>query len=352
MEPSLNRMASIFALLLATTMLVIAGCTPVGSSDNRPRSAPSVSLPPISGEFDPNQIEPIATAPTPTLPVTVTSADGREVTITDVSRIIAVNLSGTLAEIVFSLGLGGNVVGRDVATTFEGTDDIPVVTNAHDLSAEAILKQNPTVVLADTSIGPAEVLGQLRAAGIPVVTFTEAWTLEDIGPRIQAVAAALGVPDLAVKLADRTSVEIERALRLAPAGGERVRIAFLYIRGTAGVYLLSGDGSGADSMIEAIGAVDVGSAIGVKKFRNLTSEALIEAAPDVILMMTKGLESVGRIDGLLKLPGMAQTPAGKNRRVVDFDDGALLSFGPRTGKVIQALAYRVYASPSPEPSGQ
>ena len=45
--------------------------------------------------------------------------------------------------------------------------------------------------------------------------------------------------------------------------------------------------------------------------RRITSEALVEAAPDVILMTTTGLESVGGIDGLLEIPGIAQTPAGR-----------------------------------------
>ena len=52
-------------------------------------------------------------------------------------------------------------------------------------------------------------------------------------------------------------------------------------------------------------------------------------------MMTDGLESIGGVDGLEKIPGIAQTPAGKNQRVVDMEDGVLLSFGPNTGRVMQ-----------------
>lgn len=68
----------------------------------------------------------------------------------------------------------------------------------------------------------------------------------------------------------------------------------------------------------------------------------INAAPDVLLVLTAGLESVGGVPGLLKLPGVAQTPAGRNRRIVDVADGALLSFGPRTGETISALAAAVH----------
>jgi iron complex transport system substrate-binding protein len=60
-------------------------------------------------------------------------------------------------------------------------------------------------------------------------------------------------------------------------------------------------------------------------------------------VMTEGLESVGGIDGLLRIPGVAQTPAGQSRRIVDVADTDLLSFGPRVGRMITALAKVLYA---------
>ena len=281
--------------------------------------------------------------PTPQLPVTVRSTDGRDVVVRDASRVLAVNLSGTLAEVVFSLGLGDRVVGRDVATTFAQARSLPLVTQAHDLSAEGVLALEPTVVLTDRSMGPPEALQQLRAAGIPVVLVPEAWSLEEVAPRIEAVAAALGVPAAGAALVARTEAEVAAALAEAPQRDRPLRLAFLYLRGQAGVYLMAGRGSGADSMFEAIGAVDAGTEIGLERFRPLTSEGLIRAAPDVLVLMDGGLESVGGVDGLLRVAGVAQTPAGKARRVVTMDDGSLLSFGPRTGAVVRELAARVRA---------
>jgi iron complex transport system substrate-binding protein len=121
-------------------------------------------------------------------------------------------------------------------------------------------------------------------------------------------------------------------------------IAFLYLRGPAGIYLITGEGAGPDAMIEAIGARDAGAALGVSGFKAITSEALINAAPDVILVLTESLDSVGGVEGLLSIPGVAQTPAGEQRRIVDMDDGVLLNFGTRTGAAIEALAEAVYQS--------
>ncbi|KPC81497.1 ABC transporter substrate-binding protein, partial [Streptomyces sp. NRRL F-6602] len=115
-----------------------------------------------------DRIEPLAgPAPEPKLPAKVASADGHTVTVEDTSRVVP--LTGSLNEIVFTLGLGEQVVARDITATFEQAADLPVVTRAHDVSAESVLSLKPTVVLADTTTGPAEAISQIRDAGIPLV---------------------------------------------------------------------------------------------------------------------------------------------------------------------------------------
>ncbi|WP_280510391.1 ABC transporter substrate-binding protein, partial [Nocardia farcinica] len=111
------------------------------------------------------------------------------------------------------------------------------------------------------------------------------------------------------------------------------------------ITMLAGPGSGADELITAIGGQDAGTAAGLTEpFTAITSEAMIGAAPDVVLVMTDGLESVGGVEGLLKVPGIAQTPAGRSKRIVDMSDAVLLSFGPNTGRVVEALSAAVYGT--------
>ncbi len=125
---------------------------------------------------------------------------------------------------------------------------------------------------------------------------------------------------------------------------DRPRVAFLYLRGSASVYLLGGRESGAGSLLEAAGALDAGKESGLRKdFTAITSEALAKAAPDAILVMAKGLKSVDGVDGLVKIPGVAETPAGMDRRVVSIDDGVLLNYGPRTDQVLADLVDQLYA---------
>jgi len=293
----------------------------------------------------------------PQLPVTVTDSEGTEVTVTDVSRILPIDISGTIAATVFGLGLGDNVVGRDISTDFAGTEDLPVVTkSSHTLNAEAILELAPTVVLTDTTIGPKEVRQQLRDADIAVVVVSSERRADTVGDLVAEIAAALGVPTRGKALAERVGVEIDDAIaevaEVTPADeSERARMLFLYVRGSANIYYIFGRDSGADSLIEAVGGIDVASEIGWEGEKPMTAEALVAAQPDVLVMMTDGLASVGGIDGLIeRIPALAQTPAGQNRRVIDMDDGQVLGFGPRTPEVILALARALYApadSPSP-----
>ncbi len=319
------------AALTTVALLPVAACGSTATEDTSAAAAESV----------PDVIEPLPDTPTPQLPVTVESADGQMIDITDVDRIIP--LSGSIAEVVFTLGLGDNVVGRDITATFEQAADLPVVTRGHDVSAESVLSLHPTVILASATTGPAEAVEQIRAAGIPMVMFSGAGDLTDVDRSIAEIAAALGVDEAGDELRERTADRIAEVQKSVPDVDPPLKVAFLYLRGSASIYLIGGERSGASGLIEAAGAVDAGKEAGFDAdFTPITSEAMVASAPDVILVMTKGLESVGGIDGLLELPGIAQTPAGMDRRVAWIDDGIILNYGPRTDQVLASLVEQIY----------
>ena len=279
---------------------------------------------------------PVVESEVPKLPSTVTDASETAVTVSDVSRIVVLNQA--VAEIVISLGMQANIIGRDATTTLESLQSVEKVSNGHDVSAESVLSLRPTVVIGDTRTGPPEALEQLRGAGVPVVIAPEVWTLSALPSRVMMIATALGVPNAGERLVNLSESAIEEALKNVGAASSVLRVAFLYVRGTASVYLLGGEGSGADELIAAAGGVDVGALNGLATFTPLTAEAIVQADPDVLLVMSRGLESVGGIDGLLSLPGVSSTRAAAARAVVVVDDDLLLSFGPRTGALIERLA--------------
>ncbi len=288
---------------------------------------------------------PIGPAPTPRLPVTVQSFEGSAVTVTSAERIIAVDRHGTLAQIVYALGMGPKLVGRSTAAAFPAIRDVPnVAGGTGSLNVESVLALRPSVFLTDTTSAAPAVREQLRAAGVTVVYFDPARTMDGVIPQIHAVADALGVPERGRALGQRTGEEIAAATAAVPGREQPLTIAFLYLRSTA-ITMMAGPGSGADALIAALGARDAGTAAGLTEpFTAITSEAMIGAAPDVLLVMSEGLKSVGGVEGLRQVPGIAQTPAGRARRVVDMSDTVVLSFGPNTGRVIAALSHAVYGA--------
>ncbi|GAA3850829.1 ABC transporter substrate-binding protein [Streptomyces lacrimifluminis] len=330
--------------LLSALALTATGCA---GTQGTPQDTHQGTAKAVAGAVAADRVEPLANPSEPRLPVTVRSSDGVEVTVEAADRIVP--LSGSLSEIVFTLGLGDRVVARDITATFAQAEKLPVVTRNHDVSAESVLSLRPDLVIAETTTGPEEAIGQIRDAGVPVLVIDPAKDLGDVGPRIQAVADALGVPAAGKGLTKRSEDRIAAVREKIPDRAERPRVAFLYLRGSASVYLIGGRGSGATSLLEAAGAVDAGADSGLEKdFTAITTEALAQAAPDAILVMTKGLQSVGGIDGMAGIPGVAQTPAGMERRVVSVEDGVLLNYGPRTDQVLTSIVAQLYADGSGE----
>lgn len=351
----------VFAATLALTLTSCGAATGLGGGPGRISGIPLASE--VSAIDDPRSfqgelaleltddpIEPVATNPVPQLPAVVTDHQGTVVEVADVSRILPLDIYGTVSRIVYELGLGGRVIGRDISSAFPEIADRPLVTqDGHQLSAEAILALNPSVIVTDTSLGPWDVVLQLRDAGVPVVVVDSHRSPENVEALTQAVGAGLGVPELGRELGERTRAKIiqaeESISSIVPESEtRRLRTVFLYARGSAGVYYMFGQDSGADELISAAGGYDVSSEVGWKGAKPANDEGLIAAQPDVIVMMNKGLESVGGVDGLLdKFPALAQTPAGANQRVVAMNDDLVLSFGTRTPAVLNALAVALYA---------
>ncbi|GBD17334.1 Hemin-binding periplasmic protein HmuT [bacterium HR26] len=296
---------------------------------------PSTAEPTRTGEARPASPE-----AEPQLPVTVIDVEGREVAVTDVSRIVPLN--GDIAEIVWALGLGENVVGVDTSARYPPeARQLPSIGYQRRLSAEGILSLNPTVIVGTQEAGPPEVIQQLRDAGVPVILVEDKPSLETPGAKIRAVARALGVPGRGEALARKTEQEIAEAKALAARARSKPRVLFLYLRGTR-TQMIGGLGTDAHVMIEAAGAIDAGAESGIVEYKPLTPEALVAAQPDVLLLLEAGLESVGGVDGLLQLPGIAETPAGQNRRVVALDDLYLLGMGPRTGQALRDLVLALH----------
>jgi len=264
---------------------------------------------------------------------TYVGADGIESQIADISRIVT--LSGDLTEAVFAMGLGGNIVGRDVTTIYPPeANSIPIVGLGRFLTAEGVLAESPTLVLGDTQTSPLEAIEQIRSAGVPVVIFDVPTDFAGLYVKAEAIGEVLGVPDRGRVLAAETRASIEAATATAAPLDPTPGVAFIYSRGPD-VMLLFGKDMTTRPLIEAAGGRDVGTEIGIDRTVDVTPEAIIAGAPDVIVTTEEGIEAFGGVEGFLATPGIAESPAGRAGRVLAYSEGDFLTFGPRIGEMLE-----------------
>jgi len=271
----------------------------------------------------------------------ITQADVTSILIDPVEKLTDVRivaLANGAAELIAAMGYRENLVGRDIASSTTELKDVPIVTSGHQVIPETIIALQPTLVIIDDATGPSSAITKLRTAGIRIVSISQSWNLADLLIKIDQIGTALEVPKSAALLRNTLSDSISGNLVVGGSTDKKLKVAFLYLRGTSSIYLVGGQGSGADYLINATGAIDIGAQKLDKPFTPLTAETMAQLNPDLILVMIGGLESVGGVSGLVELPGIAQTTAGKNRRVVAVDDSLLLSFGPRTPSLMSQLA--------------
>jgi len=276
----------------------------------------------------------------PATATVITKSDVYSIAITPVEklgtmRIVA--LANGAAELINAMGYHANLVGRDIASTTDDLTDVPIVTSGHQVIPETIIALKPTVVIIDSATGPQSAITKIRNSGIKVVTVSQSWNMKDVTNKITQLGVALGAPRTAQLLGYKLEVTTDVNKVTSTSKIDRPKVAFLYLRGTSSIYLVGGKGSGADYLIAAAGGIDVGAKALAKPFNPLTAETMATLDPDIILVMIGGLESVGGLAGLQKLPGVAQTSAGKKGKVVAVDDSLLLSFGPRTPSLIERL---------------
>ena len=280
--------------------------------------------------------------PLQTMAATVTDAAGESIVITSSERIVSLN--GSTTEILFALGVGENVVGCDASSTYPKNvrEKLPSVGYQYRLNVEGILSLKPTLVIGRDDVKPPQVIEQLRMAGVTVLLLKEPRSFEAAKERLRTIGAAVGCQKQARELIaalDRDIEKLAEKLKAARADWTGQKALFLYLRGPQTAFVLGKD-SAPGAMLEIVGAEN--AAGDIKGSKPMTAEAVITAQPDVYVLFTTGLESLGGVDGLLKLPGLAHTPAGRNRRIVTMSGQYLSGFGPRCGRAALDLFHGIY----------
>lgn len=248
--------------------------------------------------------------------------------------------AGAITETIYALGAQDRLVAVDMSSVYPSeARKLPQVGYTRQLAAEGILSVQPTLLLINDDAGPPTALSQIEKAGVKIVRLPNDHTPEAAEERIRAIGQELGRTEQARQLIARLHAEIRAVRARAEGAGTHPKVLFIYARG-GGVMNVAGRRTAADSIIALAGGRN--AVEGYEGYKPLTAEAAAGAAPDVILVTSRGLETSGGVDELLKQPGLSLTPAGKARRVIAMDDLLLLGFGPRLGQAAKDLCDQLH----------
>ena len=249
-------------------------------------------------------------------------------------RIVAIG--GSVTEIVFALGEQDRLIARDSTSTHpEEAHALPDVGYIRALSPEGVLSVDPDLLLMLEGSGPQEAVDVLRKSGVSIADVPEAFSAAGIVAKVRAVGQALRVEDRAERLAEK--LEADLASAQTDAAGKTGGIRVLFILSTRGGRILaSGRDTAADGILKLAGAENAVSDF--PGYKQLSDEAILSAAPDVILMMDRTGNHASNADELFSHPALAQTPAGQHNRLIKMGGQYLLGFGPRTAEAIRDLA--------------
>lgn len=247
-----------------------------------------------------------------------------------------VSLDGSATEILYRLGKAGDLIATDLTSTYPPeAAALPKVGYVRALTAEGVIAFMPDLIIAPKDAGPANAIEQLKAAGIPIRTLPDDPEPSGIAEKIRAVAAIVGTEAEGERLATEVEAAFAASAAEVARSTSRPRVLFLLDLGK-GAPLAAGAKTSAEAMIALAGGVN--AVAGVEGFRPISTEALVAAAPDYVVMMNHVADRLGGPAKIAALSPLDQTPAGKAGRVIVMDGLYLLGFGPRTPAAVLDLA--------------
>lgn len=260
-----------------------------------------------------------------------------------------VSVGGAITETLFALGAQADLVGVDTTSFYpDAARKLPSVGYQRTLSAEGVLSLAPTMLVATEDAGPPAVLRQIEAAKVTIHILDSGHSFDGVVGRTLRLAELAGRQAAGAALAERLRAEWrasrDRVAALAPKDPAKApRVLFLMVQ-SLNQMRAAGAGTGPDALIAYAGARNAFGS--VEGYKLLSPEAAVAAAPDIIVTTDHGLATAGGAAGLLRAPGLSQTPAGRAQRVVCIEILLALGFGPRLPLAVTTLAEALYGQPA------
>lgn len=254
------------------------------------------------------------------------------------------SIGGDITEILYALGAGHRIAAVDSTSQFPSQALLTKknVGYMRALSTEGVISVGADLILASDRAGPNEVVKVLRAA-TRYVEIPEGTSAEGVPAKIVAVADAVGESAAGAQLAERVRSELA-ALSVERSGITKPLRALFVLSVQSGRATIGGTDTSAGAILGLAGLVN--TANDVSGFKPVGDEAIHAMRPDVIVIMKRSSGSGHEAAEVLAMTGLAQSPAGRNKRLIEMDGLYLLGFGPRVASAARDLMRAAYSESS------
>ncbi|MFP4248226.1 MAG: ABC transporter substrate-binding protein [Armatimonadota bacterium] len=312
---------SLAFIIVVTATALLTGC-------------PSEPPPPAADPPEPSD-------EAPEWPRTFTDAMGEQITLEAPPERV-VSLSTGFTEAIFAMGAGDLLVGRvSFADYPPEARDVPSVGGVTDPSLEAIVEQEPDLVLTVRGT-PKDVVKSIRRAGIPVIA-RDPISIEEVLDCIRDIGRYLDVEEDADELADNLAARVEEAAERgnALAVGQG-RASTLFVVGLNPVFV-AGEGHFVDDMIWTAGGINAATLVeggNGGQWPSLSLETVVELDPDIVVVAMMLEEDLGEMDGIEALsdqPGWKDLSAVEREHVYTINPDTALRAGPRLVDALERM---------------
>ena len=267
---------------------------------------------------------------------TFTDGLGRKVELTGYAQKI-VSLAPSNTELLFAVGAGKQVVGRDEISDYpDEAKNLPSMGGYVKYNFEQIVALKPDLVLL-AEINSSDLVKQLTDLGLNVYYLSNPKTIEDMYSNLELVAKLTGHEKETAALIESLKIRVT-AVEQKVAGSSFLPIVFYELDSTdpAKPYSI-GPNTFADLLISRAGGLNLTTAAGIKdSYPQVSVEQIVSTDPDMILlgdsMWGVSVESVGQ------RPGWEKLEAVTANQVYAFDDNLVSRPGPRLVDGLEALA--------------
>jgi iron complex transport system substrate-binding protein len=327
--------------LLLLISVVLAACSPATVVPTlAPTTAPTVAPTTPPTEVPEPTAEPTA-APTEAVAeaIVITDGLGREVTL-DAPATSIVSLAPSNTEILFALGAGDTLIGRDEFSDYppEALDVTSIGSLYPSVNAEAIVALQPDLVLAAGVTNPDDVQ-KLEDLGLTVYSTQFDVTLDDIYEDITNVAILVGKEVEAEAVVQSLKDRVD-AVETTTATAAEQPVVFYEVDATEpNKPWTAGSGTFVDRLITSAGGINAGGS--TPDYFQMSIEELVVQNPDIIVLgsATYG----GQTPELVAArPGWETIAAVQNNAVYTFDDNLISRPGPRIVDGLEALAKLIH----------